>query len=59
MGNMIVEGHQSPAPPARQPLPMTARVWIETCCLNCQNPSRYITIYIYIYIYIYNAITYI
>ena len=39
MCNMIVEGHQPPAPPVRQPLPMTARMWIETCCLNCQNPS--------------------
>ena len=39
MCNTIVEGNQPPAPPARQPLPMTARVWIETCCLNCQNPS--------------------
>ena len=39
MCNMIVEGHQPPAPPARQPLPMTARVWIEARSLNCQNPS--------------------
>ena len=39
MCNTIVEGYQPPAPPARQPLPMTAREWIETCCLNCQNPS--------------------
>ena len=39
MCNTIVEGHQPPAPPARQPLPMTTRAWIETCCLNCQNQS--------------------
>ena len=34
MCNTIFEGHQPPALPARQPLPMTARMLIENCCLN-------------------------
>ena len=53
MCNTIVEGQQPPASPARQPLPMTARVWIEMS----KSVLIYIYIYIYIsiYIYIYNV----
>ena len=50
MCNTIVEGHQPPVPPVRQPLPMTARVWIETLIVKIRLGDIYIYIYIYIYI---------